>query len=152
MFRAEVTEAAGTRCCSRPARTDTNSASRRPTKGTATVEVYLTDEQAEEARQDRASQLAEHTLSATSENRVAAAADGVFRPYSGSGGLREEILATARQNPGLTKVVSIGKTGRTARTSSRSSSPRTRRSPPTAPSRRCCTCPTSTRASGSPRR
>ncbi|MEH0443248.1 MULTISPECIES: M14 family metallopeptidase [unclassified Streptomyces] len=80
-----------------------------PAKGTATVEVYLTDEQAKKLGRQGV-RLAEHTLSATSENRVAAAAEGVFRPYSGSGGLREEILRTGRQNPGLTKVVSLGKT------------------------------------------
>ncbi|MDX3310160.1 M14 family zinc carboxypeptidase [Streptomyces sp. NPDC054884] len=80
-----------------------------PAKGTATVEVYLTDEQAKKLGKQGV-RLAEHTLSATSEKRVAAAAEGVFRPYSGSGGLREEILRTGRENPGLTKVVSLGKT------------------------------------------
>ncbi|MEH0543617.1 M14 family zinc carboxypeptidase [Streptomyces sp. B21-105] len=80
-----------------------------PAKGTATVEVYLTDEQAKKLGKQGV-RLAEHTLSATSEKRVAAAAEGVFRPYSGSGGLREEILRTGRENPGLTKVVSLGRT------------------------------------------
>ncbi|MGI5395515.1 M14 family zinc carboxypeptidase [Streptomyces sp. CA-251251] len=80
-----------------------------PDKGTATVEVYLTDGQAEKLEKQGVG-LAEHTLSARAEKRVEAAADGVFRPYSGSGGLREEILRTAQENPGLTKVVSIGKT------------------------------------------
>ncbi|MEU9265378.1 M14 family zinc carboxypeptidase [Streptomyces sp. NPDC048251] len=80
-----------------------------PEKGTATVEVYLTDKQAKKLEKQGVA-LAEHTLSAKAENRVEAAADGVFRPYSGSGGLQEEILRTARENPGLTKVVSIGKT------------------------------------------
>lgn len=80
-----------------------------PDKGTATVEVYLTDEQAEKLEK-KGVELTEHTLTAKAENRVEAAADGVFRPYSGSGGLQEEILRTGQQNPGLTKVVSIGKT------------------------------------------
>ncbi|MCM1972781.1 M14 family metallopeptidase [Streptomyces sp. G1] len=80
-----------------------------PARGTATVEVYLTDKQAEKL-QDQGVRLTEHELSAKSERRVEAAAEGVFRPYSGSGGLKEEILRTGRDNPGLTKVVSIGKT------------------------------------------
>ncbi|CAM5365795.1 M14 family metallopeptidase [Streptomyces aurantiogriseus] len=80
-----------------------------PEKGTATVEVYLTDQQAEKLEKQGV-ELTEHTLSAKAEDRVEAAADGVFRPYSGSGGLKEEILRTGQQNPGLTKVVSIGKT------------------------------------------
>ncbi|MGW1271840.1 M14 family zinc carboxypeptidase [Streptomyces sp. NPDC002491] len=80
-----------------------------PAKGAATVEVYLTDEQAKKLGKQGV-RLTEHTMSATSEKRVEAAAQGVFRPYSGSGGLREEILRTGRENPGLTKVVSLGKT------------------------------------------
>jgi hypothetical protein len=80
-----------------------------PEKGTATVEVYLTGRQAAELR-EQGVELTEHTLTARAENRVQAAADGVFRPYSGSGGLKEEILRTAQENPGLTKVVSIGRT------------------------------------------
>ncbi|WP_329408708.1 M14 family zinc carboxypeptidase [Streptomyces sp. NBC_00704] len=82
-----------------------------PRGGAATVEVYLTDEQAEKLGKQGV-RLTEHTLSATAEKRLGAAAGGVFRPYSGSGGLREEILRTARDNPGLTKVVSIGRTVR----------------------------------------
>ncbi|MCT9078837.1 M14 family metallopeptidase [Streptomyces fulvoviolaceus] len=80
-----------------------------PEKGTATVEVYLTDKQADKLEKQGVD-LAEHTLSAKAEARVEDAAEGVYRPYSGSGGLQEEILATAQANPGLTKVVSIGKT------------------------------------------
>ncbi|MDQ0778033.1 hypothetical protein QF026_006499 [Streptomyces aurantiacus] len=80
-----------------------------PQKGTATVEVYLTDKQAEQL-EDKGVDLAEHKLSATARARVAAAGDGVYRPYSGAGNLKEEILRTGQQNPSLTKVVSIGKT------------------------------------------
>ncbi|MEW2452503.1 M14 family zinc carboxypeptidase [Streptomyces parvulus] len=80
-----------------------------PDRGTATVEVYLTDQQADKLEQQGVD-LTEHSLSTRAERRVEAAADGVFRPYSGSGGLREEILRTARENPRLTKVVSIGRT------------------------------------------
>ncbi|MCS0603289.1 M14 family zinc carboxypeptidase [Streptomyces sp. LP11] len=73
------------------------------------VEVYLTDRQAANLR-EQGVDLTEHTLTAKAEAHVEIAAQGVFRPYSGSGGLREEILRTAQANPGLTKVESIGKT------------------------------------------
>ncbi len=82
-----------------------------PEKGTATVEVYLTDQQAQKLGKQGV-KLTEHTLSTRAEKRVEEAAEGVFRPYSGRGGLKEEILRTAREHPGLTKVVSIGKTVR----------------------------------------
>ncbi|MEU0006164.1 M14 family zinc carboxypeptidase [Streptomyces sp. NPDC006314] len=77
--------------------------------GKTEVEVYLTDKQAAKLRKQGVD-LTEHALSAKAEARVADAAQGVFRPYSGSGGLREELLRTAQANPGLTKVESIGKT------------------------------------------
>ncbi|MFG2756178.1 M14 family zinc carboxypeptidase [Streptomyces wuyuanensis] len=80
-----------------------------PAKGTATVEVFLTDDQAGALR-DKGVSLTEHTVSGAAKKRVAAAGDGVFRPYSGEGGLREEILAVAAANPSITKVVSIGRT------------------------------------------
>ncbi|MFD3503186.1 M14 family zinc carboxypeptidase [Streptomyces sp. NPDC058676] len=80
-----------------------------PEKGEATVEVYLTDREAEKL-EDQGVDLTEHKLSAKAENRVEAAAEGVFRPYSGSGGLKEEIVRTGQENPDLTKVVSIGRT------------------------------------------
>ncbi|GGT20087.1 M14 family metallopeptidase [Streptomyces griseoviridis] len=80
-----------------------------PDKGTASVEVYLTDRQARKLEKQGVD-LTEHTLSARAEQRVEAAAEGVYRPYSGRGGLKEEILRTAQENPGLTKVVSIGRT------------------------------------------
>lgn len=80
-----------------------------PAKGTATVEVYLTDKQADKLEKQGVD-LTEHTLTAKAEKRVEAAAEGVYRPYSGSGNIKEEILRTGQENPGLTKVVSIGKT------------------------------------------
>ncbi|MEU9983409.1 M14 family zinc carboxypeptidase [Streptomyces sp. NPDC050856] len=79
-----------------------------PPRGAATVELYLTGRQAGELRA-KGVRLTEHTLPATARERVAAAGDGVFRPYGGAGGLKEEILATARAHPALTKVVSIGR-------------------------------------------
>ncbi|MFE1549123.1 M14 family zinc carboxypeptidase [Streptomyces sp. NPDC058718] len=80
-----------------------------PDKGSATVELFLTDRQAGQLR-GQGVELAEHTLTERAEQRNAAAGDGVFRPYSGPNGLKQEILDTARANPGITKVVSIGKT------------------------------------------
>ncbi|MGW7420745.1 M14 family zinc carboxypeptidase [Streptomyces sp. NPDC054813] len=77
--------------------------------GKTEVEVYLTDGQAR-TLEKQGVDLTEHTLSAKAETRVADASQGVFRPYGGSGGLKEEILRTAQANPGLTKVESIGKT------------------------------------------
>ncbi|MFF7103181.1 M14 family zinc carboxypeptidase [Streptomyces nigra] len=82
-----------------------------PEKGKATVEVYLTDEQAGKLRKQGVD-LTEHQVTARSEARTEKAADGVFRPYGGSGGLKEEIVRAGQENPGLTKVVSIGKTVR----------------------------------------
>ncbi|MGW5396999.1 M14 family zinc carboxypeptidase [Streptomyces sp. NPDC003952] len=82
---------------------------RAPETGTAKVELFLTGGQAK----DLAAQgikLAERKVAAKAAARTLAAGDGVFRPYSGKGGLQEEILRTAQENPGLTKVVSIGKT------------------------------------------
>ncbi|MBT2417654.1 immune inhibitor A [Streptomyces sp. ISL-22] len=79
-----------------------------PEKGTATVEVYLTDDQAKKLEKQGV-ELTEHELSARAEARTEKAAEGVYRPYSGSGGLKEEIVRTGQEHPGLTKVVSIGK-------------------------------------------
>ncbi|MER6029151.1 M14 family zinc carboxypeptidase [Streptomyces sp. NPDC001851] len=77
--------------------------------GKTEVEVYLTGKQAARLRKEGVD-LTEHTLSARAQARITTASQGVFRPYSGSGGLKEEILRTARANPGLTKVESLGKT------------------------------------------
>ncbi|MGA5086435.1 M14 family zinc carboxypeptidase [Streptomyces pseudogriseolus] len=80
-----------------------------PERGTAAVEVYLTEGQARKLEKQGVD-LTEHRLPARAERRTADAAEGVFRPYSGKGGLKEEVLRTAQRNPSLTKVVSIGKT------------------------------------------
>ena len=69
-----------------------------PDKGTATVEVYLTDKQADQLEK-KGVDLAEHKLSAKARARVAAAGDGVYRPYSGKGNLQEEILRTGAAEP-----------------------------------------------------
>lgn len=82
---------------------------RAPETGTARVELFLSGGQAEELAAQGV-KLAERKVPAQGLARAKAAGDGVFRPYSGKGGLQEEILRTAQENPGLTKVVSIGKT------------------------------------------
>ncbi|MFE3766770.1 M14 family zinc carboxypeptidase [Streptomyces sp. NPDC059104] len=84
-------------------------AERAPQTGTAKVELFLTGDQAK-GLAAQGVKLAERKVTAQGLARTKAAGDGVFRPYSGKGGLQEEILRTAQQNPGLTKVVSIGKT------------------------------------------
>ncbi|MFI1974121.1 M14 family metallopeptidase [Streptomyces wedmorensis] len=80
-----------------------------PATGSATVELFLTGRQAGQLR-GQGVELTEHRLTAQAEKRVDAAGDGVFRPYGGPNGLKQEVLNAARANPGITKVVSIGKT------------------------------------------
>ncbi|MFF3766668.1 M14 family zinc carboxypeptidase [Streptomyces sp. NPDC001922] len=82
---------------------------RAPATGTTNVELVLTGRQAAELRHQGVD-LERRTLSSTAEHRLTAAGDGVFRPYSGENGLQQEILATARAHPDITKAVSIGKT------------------------------------------
>ncbi|MFI6940808.1 M14 family zinc carboxypeptidase [Streptomyces sp. NPDC050418] len=84
-------------------------AERAPQKGTASVELYLTDKQADGLR-EQGVEMSEQKISAQTRKKLAAAGDGVFRPYSGEGGLKEEIVRTGQANDSLTKVVSIGKT------------------------------------------
>ncbi|MEU8869812.1 hypothetical protein AB0D24_01395 [Streptomyces javensis] len=62
-----------------------------PDKGTGPVELYLTAEQAAALR-GKGVRLTEKKISAQSRNRLKAAGDGVFRPYSGEGGLKQEIV------------------------------------------------------------
>ncbi|WP_282796645.1 M14 family metallopeptidase [Streptomyces sp. CC224B] len=80
-----------------------------PRGGSGRIELYLTRDQARSLERQGV-RLSEHTLPRSAERRLAAQGDGVYRPYSGKGGLQEEILATARAHPRLTKVVSLGKT------------------------------------------
>ncbi|MEV5946619.1 M14 family zinc carboxypeptidase [Streptomyces sp. NPDC051993] len=80
-----------------------------PAKGSAGVELYLTATQASALRAKGVA-LTEHKVSAQAQNRLKAAGDGVFRPYSGKNGLKQEIIDTGNTHPELTKVESIGKT------------------------------------------
>src|SRR5690242_18695698 len=41
--------------------------------------------------------------------RAAAAPEGVFRPYSGPGNIREELLQVAADHPGIAQAVEIGR-------------------------------------------
>ncbi|MBT2504460.1 immune inhibitor A [Streptomyces sp. ISL-98] len=83
---------------------------RAPEKGTARVELFLTDAQAADLAKKGVKNVTERKVSAKTEARIAAAGDGVYRPYRGKGNLQEEIVKTGQAHPGLTKVVSIGKT------------------------------------------
>ncbi|MGW0559157.1 M14 family zinc carboxypeptidase [Streptomyces sp. NPDC003016] len=83
---------------------------RAPDKGTARVELFLTDAQAEDLAAKGVRNLTERKVPAGTQSRLAAAGDGVYRPYSGKGNLQEEIVKTGQAHPGLTKVVSLGKT------------------------------------------
>ncbi|MET9297177.1 M14 family zinc carboxypeptidase [Streptomyces sp. NPDC003077] len=80
-----------------------------PAKGTAKVELYLTGDQAEKLG-DQGVELTRKQLSEAARKRVEAAGDGVFRSYYGANGLAKEITDTHKAYPGLTKVISIGKT------------------------------------------
>ncbi len=125
-------------------------AERAPETGTAHVELYLTAGQAA-GLTAQGIELAERKPADRGRARAEAAGDGVFRPYSGKGGLQEEILRTARENPALTKVVSIGKTVQgkdilALKVSKNAKRTRDGSKPP------CSTCPTSTPVSGSPPR
>ncbi|MBW5421564.1 zinc carboxypeptidase [Streptomyces sp. BG9H] len=80
-----------------------------PERGTERVELYLTEGQAK-AVERQGIELSEHKVSEAAQKRLKAAGDGVYRPYSGKGGLKEEIVKAGQAHPGLTKVVSIGKT------------------------------------------
>ncbi len=61
-----------------------------PDKGTGPVELYLTAEQAARLR-GKGVRLAEKKVSAQGRDRLKAAGDGVFRPYSGEGGLKQRL-------------------------------------------------------------
>ncbi|GAA3068987.1 M14 family metallopeptidase [Streptomyces olivoverticillatus] len=91
---------------------DGHELTKRPADGKAApVELYLTGDQARELR-GQGIALTEKRLPERTRKRLAAAGDGVFRPYSGKNGLKQEITDTARSHPGLAKAVAIGKTVR----------------------------------------
>ncbi|WP_199434162.1 M14 family metallopeptidase [Qaidamihabitans albus] len=73
------------------------------------VELILTDRQREELR-SRGVELSPKGPSARTRSAQEAAAEGVYRPYSGPGGIAEEIRRTVAENPRLAKLVPIGTT------------------------------------------
>ncbi|MEV0795895.1 M14 family zinc carboxypeptidase [Kribbella sp. NPDC050459] len=81
--------------------------------GTTRVEVVISERQAAKLRSDgvdlKVKKVKGHTASEEAA-RLAAAGPTVFRPYSGAGGLLEELTQTAAANPGLAKLVTIGTT------------------------------------------
>ena len=75
----------------------------------------------------------------------------VFRSYSEPGGIADELRARRPRNRDVAKLVQIG-TSLLGKPILRSRSPTTRATRPTARAPRCCTAPSTTRASGSPPR
>ena len=81
--------------------------------GATTVEVALTDALAQDlANQGVTADLVLVEGMTSSQRATAVAADGhtVFRPYSGTGGLQAEFEQLATDNPGIAKLVTIGRT------------------------------------------
>src|SRR5690349_10467517 len=74
--------------------------------GKVNVEVILSEAQAG-ALNAKGAAL---TTTASTARRSAAATDGVFRPYSGPGGLQEELASQARAHPKIAELQSIGET------------------------------------------
>ena len=80
--------------------------------GKVKVEAVITDLQAEKLRSDGvelAVKMVKGKKASEEAARLAVAGNTVYRSYSETGGIRDELVATARANPGLTKLVSIGK-------------------------------------------
>ncbi|KRC62053.1 hypothetical protein ASE14_08685 [Agromyces sp. Root81] len=77
-----------------------------PEAGTLDVEVILSGEQVAELA--KAGTDLEQKVSA--QRRALAPGDGVFRMYSGAGGIQEELVAQAADNPTIAELVVIGQT------------------------------------------
>jgi hypothetical protein len=76
------------------------------------VEAVITDLQAEKLRTDGVDLAVKKVNGRDASEeaaRIARAGNTVYRSYSEDGGIRDELIATARANPGLAKLVSIGK-------------------------------------------
>ncbi|HYO38087.1 MAG TPA: M14 family zinc carboxypeptidase [Nocardioidaceae bacterium] len=84
-------------------------------RGRTSVEVVLTSAQAAKLRAAGVG-LKEKSVAGTPVSQrleaESAAGNTVFRSYSEPGGIRDELIAVARQYPRLTKLVSIGKSVR----------------------------------------
>ena len=80
--------------------------------GKVRVEAIITDLQAEKLRTDGVDLAVKKVKGRDASEeaaRIARAGNTVYRSYSEAGGIRDELIATARANPGLAKLVSIGK-------------------------------------------
>ena len=74
-------------------------------QGDVRVELILSDAQAAKLRDDGVAVRAQQAAAAPE-------GEGVFRPYSGAGGLLREYRQLARDNPGISKLITIGQTVR----------------------------------------
>ncbi|MGP4021834.1 M14 family zinc carboxypeptidase [Actinomadura sp. 3N407] len=79
-------------------------------KGTVRVEAVMSAPQAA-ALNSQGLGLTVKAGGQDARARTKAAADGVFRPYSGPGNIREELLKVASDNPSIATAVDIGKSG-----------------------------------------
>ncbi|GAA2901971.1 M14 family metallopeptidase [Streptosporangium fragile] len=69
-----------------------------------TVQAILGAVQAEQLRKSGVDLTAQKAAA----RKNAAKGDGVFKPYSGAGGIREQIVTAANAKPGIAKVVDFG--------------------------------------------
>ena len=91
----------------------TNSPAATAATGTARVEAVLSTSQASKLRAAGVNLRVKRIDGlAASEvlRRQSVQGWDAFRPYSGPGGLRDELVSTARQNRGIAKLVRIGRT------------------------------------------
>lgn len=81
--------------------------------GKVSVEVIITDLQADKLRSGGVALKVKKVKGRDASDeaaRLALAGNTVYRSYSEAGGIRDELIATAGANPGLAKLVNVGKT------------------------------------------
>lgn len=81
--------------------------------GKVSVEVIITDLQADKLRSGGVALAVKKVKGRDASDeaaRLALAGNTVYRSYSEPGGIRDELIATAGANPGLAKLVNVGKT------------------------------------------
>ena len=83
---------------------------RRAAGGKLRVELILSGRQAQQLRGKGLALSVKKVRGRSATARAAQAGDGVFRPYSGAGGLREEYEQAARDNRRIAKLITIGRT------------------------------------------
>ncbi len=80
--------------------------------GKVSVEAVITDLQADKLRSDGVDLAVKKVKGRDASDeaaRLALAGQTVYRSYSEAGGIRDELIATARAHPGLAKLVTVGK-------------------------------------------